>query len=35
VPGFGERTALAVKAALDEKPKREVINTATGEITEA
>jgi excinuclease ABC subunit C len=32
VPGFGERTALSVKAALDKKPQGEVINTATGEI---
>ena len=34
VPGFGVRTALAVKAALDQKPQGEVINTATGEILE-
>ncbi|HEY9290026.1 MAG TPA: helix-hairpin-helix domain-containing protein, partial [Microlunatus sp.] len=32
VPGFGDRTAAAVKAALDQKPKTEAINTATGEI---
>jgi excinuclease ABC subunit C len=34
VPGFGERTALSVKAALDQKPKAEAVNTATGEIIE-
>ncbi|QDP97533.1 excinuclease ABC subunit UvrC [Microlunatus elymi] len=32
VPGFGDRTATAVKAALDQRPNGEVINTATGEI---
>lgn len=32
VPGFGDKTALAIKAALAETPKRESINTATGEI---
>jgi excinuclease ABC subunit C len=34
VPGFGERTAIAVKAALDKKPRGEAINTATGEVLE-
>ncbi len=32
VPGFGQRTALSVKAALDQRPRAEAINTATGEI---
>ncbi len=32
MPGFGDKTALAIKAALAETPKRESINTATGEI---
>ena len=35
VPGFGERTATAVKAALEQKPKSEAINTATGEILDS
>ncbi|HLT61600.1 MAG TPA: helix-hairpin-helix domain-containing protein, partial [Microlunatus sp.] len=34
VPGFGEKTALAIKAALEQTPKRETINTATGEVIE-
>ncbi|TDT32844.1 excinuclease ABC subunit UvrC [Naumannella halotolerans] len=33
VPGFGRRTAVAVKEALDSAPKRKAaINTATGEV---
>lgn len=32
VPGFGDKTALAIKAALSETPKVQAINTATGEI---
>ncbi|MBA8794272.1 excinuclease ABC subunit C [Friedmanniella endophytica] len=34
VPGFGTKTAISVKAALDAKPVRESVNTATGEIIE-
>ncbi|HET9873810.1 MAG TPA: excinuclease ABC subunit UvrC [Propionibacteriaceae bacterium] len=34
VPGFGTKTAVAIKAALDTKPQREAVNTATGEILE-
>jgi excinuclease ABC subunit C len=33
VPGFGTKTALVIKQALDQQPQRESINTATGEIT--
>jgi excinuclease ABC subunit C len=33
VPGFGSKTAIAVKQALDAVPQRESVNTATGEIT--
>src|SRR5215204_5337936 len=33
VPGFGMKTAIAIKQALEALPKRESINTATGEIT--
>ena len=33
VPGFGSKTAIAVKQALDALPQRESVNTATGEIT--
>ncbi len=32
VPGIGEKTALAIKAALDAQTPGEAINTATGEI---
>jgi excinuclease ABC subunit C len=32
VPGFGPKTALAIKVQLDAKPQREAVNTATGEI---
>ncbi|HYP45587.1 MAG TPA: excinuclease ABC subunit UvrC [Propionibacteriaceae bacterium] len=32
VPGFGTKTALAIKQQLDATPQRESINTATGEI---
>ncbi|HET9650335.1 MAG TPA: excinuclease ABC subunit UvrC [Microlunatus sp.] len=32
VPGFGPKTALAIKVQLDRKPQREAVNTATGEI---
>lgn len=32
VPGLGERTALAIKAALDAATPGEAVNTATGEI---
>ena len=35
VPGFGTKTAIAVKQALDALPQRESVNTATGEITVA
>jgi excinuclease ABC subunit C len=35
VPGFGSKTAIAVKQALDALPQRESVNTATGEITVA
>ena len=34
VPGFGTKSALAIKSALDSQPQRAAINTATGEITE-
>jgi excinuclease ABC subunit C len=33
VPGFGMKTAIAIKQALEALPQRESINTATGEIT--
>jgi excinuclease ABC subunit C len=33
VPGFGTKTAMIIKQALDQQPQRESINTATGEIT--
>jgi excinuclease ABC subunit C len=33
VPGFGTKTALIIKQALDQQPQRESINTATGEIS--
>ena len=32
VPGFGTKTALAVKVALDAKPAGEAIDMATGEV---
>ncbi len=32
VPGFGSKSAAAIKAALASQPQREAINTATGEI---
>ncbi|MDO5534721.1 MAG: excinuclease ABC subunit UvrC [Propionibacteriaceae bacterium] len=32
VPGFGPRTAQAVKAALEQRPAGEAVNTATGEV---
>jgi excinuclease ABC subunit C len=32
VPGFGTKTAMIIKQALDQQPQREAINTATGEI---
>ena len=32
VPGFGPKTALAVKAALEARPSAESVNTATGEV---
>jgi excinuclease ABC subunit C len=32
VPGFGTKSAIAIKAALETQPQGEVINTATGEI---
>ena len=35
LPGFGPATARAVLEAVGSAPTREVINTATGEITEA
>jgi excinuclease ABC subunit C len=34
VPGFGTKTAVAIKAALDTQPQRESVNTATGEIVD-
>ena len=34
VPGFGTKSALAIKAALESQPQPVAINTATGEITE-
>ncbi len=34
VPGFGTKTAVAIKAALDTQPHRESVNTATGEIVD-
>ncbi len=35
VPGIGERTALAIKAAVDQSSRKTVsVNTATGEISE-
>ena len=34
VPGFGSKTAISIKSALDAKPVREAVNTATGEIIE-
>ena len=33
IPGFGTKTAMIIKQALDQQPERESINTATGEIT--
>ena len=33
VPGFGTKTAVSIKQALEAVPQRESINTATGEIT--
>jgi excinuclease ABC subunit C len=33
VPGFGTKTAISIKQALDAVPQRESVNTATGEIT--
>jgi excinuclease ABC subunit C len=33
VPGFGTKTAISIKQALEAVPQRESINTATGEIT--
>jgi excinuclease ABC subunit C len=35
VPGFGMKTALAIKQQLQAAPQRESVNTATGEIMEA
>jgi excinuclease ABC subunit C len=35
VPGFGTKTALAIKQQLQAAPQRESVNTATGEIMEA
>jgi excinuclease ABC subunit C len=32
VPGFGVKTAEAIKVKLDAQPQREAVNTATGEI---
>jgi excinuclease ABC subunit C len=32
VPGFGTKTALAIKELLQSSPQRESVNTATGEI---
>ncbi|MCW2810266.1 MAG: uvrC [Friedmanniella sp.] len=32
VPGFGEKTALSIKLALDASPQRDAVNMATGEI---
>jgi excinuclease ABC subunit C len=32
VPGFGTKTALAIKAALDAKPAGDAIDMATGEV---
>jgi excinuclease ABC subunit C len=32
VPGFGQKTAEAIKIKLDAQPQREAVNTATGEI---
>lgn len=34
VPGFGPKTAQAIKIQLDRQPRREAVNTATGEILE-
>jgi len=34
VPGFGPKTATAIKVQLDRQPRREAVNTATGEILE-
>lgn len=33
LPGFGPRTAAAVRTALDRTPAGESLNTATGELT--
>ena len=34
VPGIGERTAMAIKAAVEQSSRKTVsVNTATGEIT--
>lgn len=35
VPGFGTKTALAIKQQLQTAPQRESVNTATGEIMDA
>ncbi len=32
VPGFGTKTAMAIKELLETQPQRESVNTATGEI---
>jgi excinuclease ABC subunit C len=32
VPGFGTKTAMIIKQALDQQPERESVNMATGEI---
>lgn len=32
VPGFGTKTALAIKVALDAKPAGEALDMATGEV---
>jgi excinuclease ABC subunit C len=32
VPGFGTKTAMAIKELLESSPQRESVNTATGEI---
>jgi hypothetical protein len=35
VPGFGPKTALAIKEALQQAPQPEAIDMATGEVLDS
>jgi hypothetical protein len=35
VPGFGPKTALAIKEALQQTPQPEAIDMATGEVLDS